>query len=368
MEGNTSCTPPSKSNKSFEFQFDSLSVKIWGQKAKFPGKFYTSFQYKDSSYLVLTNCKEKEINIFNLSDTSKHYSILLPDSLSIDICDNAFGGFFNTYNSFYLLNSNNGQIWRYNHGMFSKSFELGSLLDSIGLIIDPALNASEFSFIDSQKVILPVFNKMLLDNECLDNKYPISLIVDISSKQFELLGLNYPCSKLNNFCLLDNIYSIPVSSKIVYNFQGIPEINVYDLQKKTFQKYLVRSKYQKSDIKPLSDSLIYNKDRQIEHLTMSGEYSELVYDSFRNFYYLTYTLPRQLKTSDGYYSTVWDARLSLIVLDSNFSVIHEELLPNNCYYNYYISYDSKHLYVNCSMQTNVSVEGINYIKIDLNEK
>jgi len=167
--------------------------------------------------------------------------------------------------------------------------------------------------------------------------YPMTAMYNINSGELKTLGLKYPeLYDKCNYGLLRPITQVYPPEKIVYNPNARGEIWEYNLTSGSIQIHDLRSRYQLKEIEPLTfKSTPRTKDMLMKHADLSGEYTHLVWDPYRNVYYRFFKHFRPEKKENGFYTTYMDDVISVIVASENFEIIGEFMLPEPCSFIYF---------------------------------
>jgi hypothetical protein len=92
---------------------------------------------------------------------------------------------------------------------------------------------------------------------------------------------------------------------------------------------------------------------------------ELVYDKHKKCYYRFFALQNVLtKTNKAFLIPTKTRRMSLMVLDENFNLIGETLLPKNCLAIFFAVASKQGLFVNNGPLTKAKENGWNILKIN----
>ncbi len=167
---------------------------------------------------------------------------------------------------------------------------------------------------------------------------PMTGVFDFETNKINFTGINYPERYLNNyFGFLHEIQEVYTDEYILYNPIALPEIWVYNRSTKSVDVKEIKSQFHLKEVKPISAEEKLRSDirsKLEEHNASNGNYSRLIYNRHQNCYYRFYQHPQLPRTTDGYFTTYQDRLVSCIKIDSDFKVISEIVLPENCFFIY----------------------------------
>lgn len=127
--------------------------------------------------------------------------------------------------------------------------------------------------------------------------------------------------------------TLGASGKRIYSFPAESDIYIFDPITQKVDTFPAKSVY---DTLPFAcmdkkDVTGKNGDLLMEKFILSPHYQRVIYDSYRNVYYRLFEPAMPQKNKDGYYNTLDDKKLVLMIFDSDFKIIGEILLPTPKY-------------------------------------
>lgn len=119
---------------------------------------------------------------------------------------------------------------------------------------------------------------------------------------------------------------------LVLSFPADASITVYNLRSGKTEYHHAASTFF-GEIKPLSHSKDGKIDWEViyKHFATQPSYSSIIYDRYRNVYYRTADIPINEDKYDQNNIEGWVKPFSIMVLDSEFNLIGEALLPHLSY-------------------------------------
>jgi hypothetical protein len=273
---------------------------------------------------------------------------------------------------FYKL-EDNGDLLEYKRGQYVliDNITKNNQLTQLGLWAGGSLNyANEIKFVSDSTILFPLevnpdFRHKKFSE--YDFGYPITGIYDLKTKKISYEGLTWPEFLFkNNYGLLTVIEQSYSKENIIYSFLPIPEIWRYNRKNKTIDRFLVKSKYDTADTPALTFKRTpKTKDLVFQHFKTSSHYRRLIYDPVHHLYYRFYALPVPEKAPDGLYTTYKDRRYSVMILDEEFNLLAESLLPIECFFIYFAVPVKDGLYINYGSFKNTKQNGIKILHIQL---
>jgi len=333
------------------------------------GNYTHCFFWRDTSYLVLEDCENNKVNIYNLNDFSS-YSFPFP--YSEKMCETSHVFSFLGPRDFYILLGTGGLIVvKDGKSHFAFNINSNEKLLSNGLGIPTFLKYHNEIHAQGDSVLyFPLDIGVDSKGKMYSNAnyhFPITGKINLQNQIIGFEGIKYPkFFHENNFGLLNRIYQYYYDKKIIYCFEAIPEIWCYSVEDGSFEKYLSKSSFDKTPCMPITFKRTpETKDLLLNHLKTNPFYHRLIFDPINNIYYRFYALPLDEKSSDGYYTTTMDKRYSVMVLDERFNLLAESLLPSECFFIYFAAPTKDGLCINFGPIINPLNNGIKILRINV---
>jgi len=331
------------------------------------GNYTTCYHNNDTAFLVLENCANKQFNVFNLSDFSSFS--LNEENLK---CGQSHSVCFQSPNHFYKLEAN-GDLLEFKEGNYTliDNFTTNTQLKYLGLWAGGFLDYSNnIDLLSDSTLMIPLdVNPDLKDREFskYDYGYPITGVYNLKTKKISYEGLTYPKFLFeNNYGILTKIEQYCFKGNILYSFVPIPEIWKYNHDSKTVDRFLVKSIFDTIATPALSFKRSpKTKDLLFQHFKTSPYYSHLIYNPYCRLFYRFYALPLPEKSADGLYTTYKDRRYSVMVLDEEFNLLSEALLPKDCFFIYFAVPASDGFHINYGPFIETKQHGIKTLRIQL---
>lgn len=350
----------------YEIHLDTLRISNPFSTERF-SNYNTFYSSQDTSFLILENCNDQQLNIFNLTNHS---------SFSLDEkrlkCGESHNLNFVSPSHFYKLEAS-GDLFEFNNNQCKliESFTQNPQLVHLGLWPGGLLNYSnEIKLLNDSLIMFPLdVNPDLKQKKFSksDFGYPITGVYNLKTRQVSCEGITYPKFMFeNNYGLLTELEQYYFNDYILYSFLPIPEIWRYDRKSQKLDRYVVKSTYDTiaTPILKIKRSP-KTKDILFQHHKTSPFYKKMIYDPIHHLYFRFYALPLSEKTEEGYYTTHIDRRYSVMVLDEAFNLLAETLLPKECCFIYFAVPLKDGLYINFGSFANTKQHGIKTLRINL---
>ncbi|HRK29321.1 MAG TPA: DUF4221 family protein [Chitinophagales bacterium] len=305
----------------------------------------SALSINDSAYLVLQNRTNNFLDVYNLESHSIVYSIEVPtqyklceDMSSTFIKDNMVYHLFNNEGALLTTTVNNKKLVPHTN-LNSNSTMLDNKLISV------VRSGHTQLYVDKDSLLfLGVVNPYKGNYY----NYPITATLNLKTGKINTTGIAFPRFLYkNDYGLMSPIKQLYTDNHIVYACDALPEIWRYDLTTSTLARYITRSNYQTDSILPLPfRSSPHNKDQSYNIFMHSARYDKFVYDPYKNVYYRFFVLEMPQKNEQGLYNTHKDRRLSVMVLDENFNLLGETLLPPVCNFIFFAVASKQGLFIN----------------------
>lgn len=294
-------------------------------------KTHLGFHYQDTAFIVTDNIRFNKLIIYSLTHPVIKKVVDYPSEIK-------YGGdkvsAFVTPGHFYTL-TERGMLYQFRNNKYELLTELNkdSVLRKNGLWTKPHVSAElpEFQYLDG-KLFIPVepdFSGTGYSATITRGiPFPVTAIYDPEQKEMIIRPFLQPDELIeNDFGIIGNLQQYHKNKDTtIYYAPCLPYCYVYT--NKTYKRFQCRSKFQTDSIRPLN--FINNaaaQEKDLMHAQQSGNYFGFVYDPYKHFYYRFFALPLPEIRTDGYYNTMLDTRVSIIVLDEQFSTIEEILCP-----------------------------------------
>lgn len=331
------------------------------------GNYTTYYIHNDTTFLVAESCTDNKLYVYNLGNFSN--AILDDDRLR---CGRSHNICFLSTKTFWRLEEN-GNLTEYNNGNYTNYDNLTSnhQLKNLGLWQGALLDYSnEITFFNDSTIMFPLDVNPDYNNKAFSRHnfgYPITGLYNINTKKVSYEGITYPKLLFDkNYGLFTKIEQYCLGENILYAFVPLPEIWRYNQNKKTIERFIVKSEYDTAPTPALNFKRTpKTKDLVFQHFKTSPHYRRLVYDPYRNLFYRFYALSLPEKNEDGLYTTYQDRKYSVMILDKDFNVLAERILPEACFFLYFAVPTKDGLYINYGPFNNTNKDGIKILKISL---
>jgi hypothetical protein len=318
---------------------------------------YTIFQ--DSTYCFFEDCDKKLIRVYHFP--SFKLNNIIPVSPDIIMCE-GFHNFQFQDTSNYIALSDDGKIISFHDSKFSILADLRNIDLKSDYEFTTWLHDHNLPFQKSDSsIIFPIsYNKNVKSDKIDKRPYSTALLKD--GEMYFLGDRTIPHWSGVYFGLIDRTYQYFTDSTIVYMFSQNPEIRVFNYETNNLQIFECKSIYQNTEISPTQEE--YNKDDLWNHMKTNGHYERLIFNPLLNVYYRFFFLPIPPKLPDNSTSTIRDRRISIMILDTNFNLLAEKLLPETVK-SIHIAYPTADgLFINNGAV--IAENGINLLKITHN--
>lgn len=322
----TGCLFKNADNSSSHFQinysFDTILIPLPHKSNYHQGIGNTFLNKNNHEILCLYDFKDFTIDFFSL-DSLRHIR-----SYSMNKHINNYG----LLNSFYvhnedsvfclfeksicIINSQNKTIFNYEINDFHR--------DNLPQQFFKNYNSHEIYFKDND-IYLPTTCYMC------PSKKDIYMVnreskLNIDKKEITPLNILYPKEyTLFDYGFADAISRVITDSLIVYNFNAISNLFIYNLNGRFVRKEKILSNYSNKDFsqKDFKNSPTDDSDDNLDNLIKENIYEKLIYDKYRQFYYRFISIGIPLKNEDGTYNDLNKKPIILQIIDSKFNLIKE---------------------------------------------
>lgn len=166
---------------------------------------------------------------------------------------------------------------------------------------------------------------------------PVSAIMDMETNQIKALPFSYPLfpasdDKRKAYGVESSFSRCCDGAQFVYSFNFKENIYVASLSHDSVREIAVRSKYIDEVVTPDENSNLGFK-QMLKLMCESPNYGNLIYDKYRRVYYRV-AYPKTEIEPDENCMDVWQygrKLFSLIILDADFNIVGETLLPEYTY-------------------------------------
>lgn len=350
----------------YTIHFDSLRISTPISDGPF-GNYTTTYTLQDTSFLVLEDCLKQQLVVINIANGS-FFSI---DEKQIK-CGLSHNLSMESKNHFFKLDVS-GDLLEFRDGKYTLIDNLteNAQLNHWGLWAGGTLNYSnEFKFTRDSTILFPLDINPDFSHKKFskyDYGYPITGMYDLKTKKIDYEGITWPEFLFkNNFGILTEIEQTYTAENIFYSFVPVPEIWRYNRKRKTVDRFLVKSSFDTIATPTLTFKRTpKTKDLVFRHFKTSPHYKRLIYDPTRHLFYRFYALPVPEKAPDGLYTTYKDRRYSVMVLNEDFDLLAEAILPDECFFIYFAVLAKDGLYINYGPSANTKQHGIKTLHIQL---
>ncbi|MBK9592345.1 MAG: DUF4221 family protein [Crocinitomicaceae bacterium] len=292
-----------------------------------------NFSQSESNILIhLYNYDNGKIDSYALENSKlikDNYPLLNPEIVSKS-------RFALNESSIYRLDEE-GVFWIHNEDSIIKLFDFRSALRKEKLSIDFSRIETGLTVFGDSVLFVPLHLDPESKGWVKPYGYPMTAKLNFKSSSLKLVGMLYPKHyHENDYGLIRNIDQVYSNEIIIYNPHAKDEVWVYDNVTDSIKKHPFRSKYQTTEILPLSfKSTPATKDLLWEHGDLSGEYLNLLYDPINKVYWRFFKHFRNKKRDDGFFTTYKEDVISVILADADFNILGEHILPKQCYFIYF---------------------------------
>lgn len=189
-------------------------------------------------------------------------------------------------------------------------------------------------YIINKKLYIPQTPNRAINNFLTNS--PVTLILDTINNSVSEFEVRFPQvtseeAMRGNTLGIETDYSMCYNGKeFVYSFLLDEDISIVSLEGKILNKVKAKSRY----LEKVYDEMKSPADisEQVELLCSIPMYGNLIYDEYRKVYY-RFVYPETELGNDNFMD-IWQlgrSKFSVMILDENFNVLGETLLPENTY-------------------------------------
>ena len=243
-------------------------------------------------------------------------------------------------NFFYLLEFQEGTLWKYENGSPVRIANLqeSTELSERGLFLPYLLDMNSLYVKGDSLIYFPLQYREPHEIKSKAKKgipHPLTASYNIKTKKVTVLPPHINASYYKNSHGFTSSCYQTCNGKgdIIYYYNGMAEISRFDTDKNTLTTYHGIGKSVIDTIYPVSLEVARSdKDYLVEHHHSSGEYMKLYYNPFKHCYYRFVGHPLPKYNENGLRTIFKDRRVSLFILDEDFNVLAETLLPEKCFF------------------------------------
>lgn len=290
--------------------------------------------YKGIEIITSINIVDNTLKLFDFKQGKLYKSINFPkegkdalsDLLSVHILSPDSILYLDKSSNLYLLNEKLAKVDRYS---FKSEYEKGA-----PLFFDNILPLVK---IDNYKYLAVNYYTTRLDRK-------LNVVIDLKLDSLAYLHQAPPEFVEGFYGILDfhswNYVYNEEDNQFIFNFPNLDSLYVYDKDMRLIRKVDAQSRLKERETEPLIDlspaemesNPILNEEKILRQLKNSFAYSDLIFNEQLNQYYRFVGLPISyfnIDEKDPVKSEIRD--YSLIVMNQNFEVMNEFLLPYNKY-------------------------------------
>ena len=156
---------------------------------------------------------------------------------------------------------------------------------------------------------------------------------DLTNNQMTLLPVAFPEEYVEKFYgflehpyISYNFRSDTAAPEVVVTYPALPNIYLYDLTQNSEKIIKVSSDYSKSEGKSLSWSDVKNEDKKMKYMYETAQYLGTVSDSSSRYKFRLHFNEMTLTNKSDFKENMENRAKILTVFDSDFNIVHEELL------------------------------------------
>lgn len=121
------------------------------------------------------------------------------------------------------------------------------------------------------------------------------------------------------------------NNQLIFSFEIDPNLYVYN--KDSFTAILpAKSRYLDDGFEEFDTTQVMDLNYVSKYQIISGKYSQIIYDKFRNLYYRMVHHKQQHENPDGTINEYFDKEWSIIIMDASFNILDEIKMESRKYY------------------------------------
>ena len=311
-----------KTDKTLSFPLDSETRSF--ARALFP---FTDSDGKE--YLTFQNALKNEILFYEMNSGKFLYKIK-PDMEGPNGIGRLSGYYINDLNHIYLTGLSKPDVILIDSTAEVKErMNYGSTSD--GLMVD---HASSTSNLYKPFIILGKKMYLVVRNNRWAERSPVSLTIDIHTKEVEYLPFEYPVFAVSDRKDRGSSTEYYLSrcfdgDNFIYSFHYDQNIYVTPPDHQSVRKIPVKSKY----VSKVEFSELKKSGDPMKNLIETSNYGNLYFDSYRNVYYRIAYPKNNVDARDNFTELFNYGRkvFSIMILDRDFQIIGETLFPEYIY-------------------------------------
>lgn len=340
-------TTQAQAQKNAPLQIYAYSGHYFTESIEVTAKYIEYFYDDKTPYLCTEDWKNNRLWFISFADTNVCYKIPYPEPHNIQY---AHQHITRGDTCFYMIDGETGRLYDYRPGdsLFTLTTSLNELTEMVtyGLHVWGAAN----TFVQNTSVIGDsLLSFPVIPNPESNGRYsrhtwgfPATAFYHLKSGKVSFSSFLYPdVFSRKNYGLLRGLFQLyDGKNSILYYSPAFAEVYRYNLFTGLMDTIPTHCTLQTREIPHLNYKPDpHHKDTDWKHFMLSDRYGRLHVSPDGKYYYRLYFHAMEEKNEDGYYNTVTDKRMSVMVMDENFKLIHEVTLPKEAYYT--LSYAEK---------------------------
>lgn len=285
----------------------------------------------DTTYLLRKNYFNNSIVIYNWTNKEKHkqfiYDIDGPNKVSkfesaafLQLKDDEFL-IANAYSQIYIVN-NDSVIFK-NH-FANKNIGVSNVMNGFNKNLPIRVNDEVYIY---RKPFNTRFDKGYYSNYLL-------VKFNLKSKELNECQVKLPNTYIEGECwgfeFLRPSFTLNNKNQLIYSFPIDDNLYSYSLTDNLLKKIPKNTKSSfKISMTPLKKCEDPEPDEYYYHVKKSARYESISYDKYRDVYYRILLLPPKDLSKQNVHSK--DMRVVIIVLDNEFNILTEKILPDDVY-------------------------------------
>ena len=280
----------------------------------------------DTTYLIRKNTYTNSILIYNWNTQKKVKTYTFEQKGSNGIIKFDTSGFIEIEEDLFLIGTAKSEIYLVKNDsvLYKKIFDktgygFGTMINGFNKNL-PIIIENEVYFFRKPPVAI---------NDGAYYDYNLLTKFNLKSKSLNEINVKYPQAYKKGECWgfthLRQSFTLNNKNEIIFSFPIDSNLYKYDIGNNSFKKVLsdLQSRF-KTTLVPMPCNNLTDEEYQY-YIKASTCYESIKYDKFRNIYYRIILLkPDDLTMVNA---VNLDYKVSIMVLDSNFKIISEDLLP-----------------------------------------
>jgi len=280
----------------------------------------------DTTYFIRKNTFTNSILIYNWNTHKKVETYTFETEGSNRIIKFDTSGFIEIEDGIFLIGTARSQVYIVKNdsviykSVFDKTgYGFGAMINGFNKNL-PILIENEVYFF--RKPPVPIVDKTYYD-------YNLLTKFNLETKTLYEINVKYPKTYKKGECWgfshLRQSFTLNNKSEIIFSFPIDSNLYKYDITNNSFQKISsdLKSKFKPTYIPMPCHDL--NDEKYQYYIKASTRYESIKYDKYKDIYYRIILLkPNNLTMANA---VSLDYKISIMVLDSNFKILSEDLLP-----------------------------------------